>query len=590
GAGVGELRRKPACVISERADPFVCCPGRMGRGGAGVGGAVGNEIAVEGVDAVAEPLVHKKVHSPKEVTEMRIAKHFVLLVYPFRHSLSGKEGSKRLERLNGRWFHWWRRLDERSLERALDDTYFFLPYIRSLLFPETALLPKGDASQQVGKAKELSTLPISQLAKEIHPDGVLRLTLAPELMETLRPLQLRMERKNERGEVVEHFEASLQLHWIDVALFPQNVGFLVLKVQMDKDKPDVRRLNDLLWYIRLVLPPTVGWQLADWQCQGVNGALLFKSRDLVDFLLQGLTDEAQRIDPTMEAFLERLSSGKSVNRYSASEMGQVYGQTFRLYTYACLDEDLGEQNPSSATQTVIASPFLSSFQRVLYELATCTDTNDPNYVPHPEGLTKLMQTSHIGLWENWEGMALHDNVVFLGKRPNNFLLNAFAHNVESDYFHLYLLTLYQKIRLSLLAGELLRHAKDLHRNLKEARALWDAFIMFVNHYWFAEVSFKPQGNELYRKFQRGLGALPLYESVGQEVRDLQEYYERKAERRISTLLNFLTFVGLPASLLIDLFSNALLKEASWLQFGLTTLVFYSVVGVAWVLWSRFGKE
>lgn len=89
----------------------------------------------------------------------------------------------------------------------------------------------------------------------------------------------------------------------------------------------------------------------------------------------------------------------------------------------------------------------------------------------------------------------------------------------------------------------MRQAADLPYNLKEARKLWDDFIMCRNHYWPAEVTFKPQGNELYYRFQREMDVIALYESISDEVRELQEYYERKSERRIGSLLNFLTFVG-----------------------------------------------
>jgi hypothetical protein len=129
-------------------------------------------------------------------------------------------------------------------------------------------------------------------------------------------------------------------------------------------------------------------------------------------------------------------------------------------------------------------------------------------------------------------MALHDNVLFLGTVPTRFTRNSFRRNVENDYFSLYLLTFYQKMRLSLMSGELMRRDRNLHRNLNKARALSDAFVMFRNHYWFAEVTLKPQGAEIYRRFQRGLDALSLYESVSDEVHELQEYYERQVARNI----------------------------------------------------------
>ncbi|MCS7263782.1 MAG: hypothetical protein NZ805_02995 [Armatimonadetes bacterium] len=255
--------------------------------------------------------------------------------------------------------------------------------------------------------------------------------------------------------------------------------------------------------------------------------MTFKSRDLVDFLLQGLTDVSNAVVTDFVEFICQLKQIGKIDRYTETDIGRVYGQVFRQYTYACLDEP-SPSNPMPIGLTT-TELFPSSFDQFLYELATCTDTSDPNYVPHPKG--RLMEKGHIGLWENWEGMALHDNVVFLGKRPSKFILNVLAHNVENDYFHLYLLTLYQKVSLSMMACELLRQAKYLHLNLKEAREIWDSFMMFRNHYWFAEVSFKPQGNEIYRRYQSGLEILPLYQVISDEVKELREHYERKFEQK-----------------------------------------------------------
>jgi magnesium-transporting ATPase (P-type) len=74
------------------------------------------------------------------------------------------------------------------------------------------------------------------------------------------------------------------------------------------------------------------------------------------------------------------------------------------------------------------------------------------------------------------------------------------------------------------------------------------------------------------------------------VRELRDHYERKFERGIHTLLNFLTFVGLPAGLLVEFFSNALMREASWRQFVLTAVVMYAVLGVLWGVWTAVTRR
>jgi hypothetical protein len=478
---------------------------------------------------------------------MKVESHFTMLVYPFYHVISDEARKARLQKLHHRWHPWWRRFARDELKRTLDDTYFFLPYIREMLFPETAHLPAGDASQQVTEADELARLSTDQLAEKLLPAGVLRLTYNPEQLRALHPLRLEFERRNAQGKVVEDFSAPFNVCWADVALFPQHAGFLILKVELDENSLSVSRLNDFLYYLRLVHAPALDWQLANWNRTKAEAPLTFKSRDLVDFLLQGLTNGHDYLDPTMEAFVERRRRSGSGWRYSATGAGQVYGQVFHQYSYACLASPASTTAQSEITPATAQPPplaataspsplFASPAQQALYELATCTQTTDPDYQPHSSGLQQIMEKSHIALWANWEGMALHDNVVFLGTLATHFTRRTLVHNVESDYFHLYLLTLYQKVRLSVLSGELMRRGANLHRNLREARSLWDAFVMFRNHYWFAEVTLRPQGTELYRRFQQGLDVFSLYEAISNEVRELQEYYEHKVERRVAAAM------------------------------------------------------
>jgi hypothetical protein len=283
-----------------------------------------------------------------------------------------------------------------------------------------------------------------------------------------------------------------------------------------------------------------------------------------------------------------LNAPSRVPRYTSTEPGQVYGQSLRLYSYACLD------NTSAAGDTAQTDPpFEHPAQRALYELATCTATDDPDYIPHQRGLAQLIDQSYIALWDNWQGMALHDNVVFLVNRPTGFTQGALAHNVESDYLHLYLLTLYQKVRLNWLSGELLRHSADLHHNLSEARALWDAHMMFRNHYWFTEVTFRPQGITLYKQFQQGLGSLALYAALSSEVQDLQAYYEQKVERQTNTLLNFITIIGLllgVPGVLTQVYGSDLLTLAAWPGFLLSLAIGYIIVGSAWLLIQRWAQR
>lgn len=113
--------------------------------------------------------------NPTQSVEPSIAKHFTILVYPFRHALSGGERAARLHALNDRWQPWWGRLEEKALQHALDDTHFFLPYIRELFFPETTRLRPADLDQQADQAAWLTGhLSLPQIAEKPPADAIVR--------------------------------------------------------------------------------------------------------------------------------------------------------------------------------------------------------------------------------------------------------------------------------------------------------------------------------------------------------------------------------------------------------------------------------
>ena len=96
----------------------------------------------------------------------------------------------RLVELGQRWVPWWSRLPPERLAQALDDTGFFVPYVRELLFPETGLvqttdpeLPGLDASRVAGKSA-------AEIARAVPDGAVVRLTLCEPLLAELKTPKL----------------------------------------------------------------------------------------------------------------------------------------------------------------------------------------------------------------------------------------------------------------------------------------------------------------------------------------------------------------------------------------------------------------
>ncbi|MFQ3664049.1 MAG: hypothetical protein SNJ69_16875, partial [Chloroflexaceae bacterium] len=123
-----------------------------------------------------------------------ITDHYTLLVYPFTHDLAQTSRVERLRALATRWRPWWSRLDRAGMTRALDDTYFFLPYVRELLFPETSSLRAAELVRQQSQLDELTSGSAASLAARVASDGVLHLTLDLAELAPLRDLQITLTR------------------------------------------------------------------------------------------------------------------------------------------------------------------------------------------------------------------------------------------------------------------------------------------------------------------------------------------------------------------------------------------------------------
>lgn len=519
-------------------------------------------------------------------SDLRVTEHFTILIYPFRHTFVGPDRMNRLDHLPSRWLPWWRRFDRPDLERVLDDTYFFLPFVREQLFPETKRLPAPGSATWTDAVDRLASYahPLS-VAETLDADAVLRLTYAPERLTEVRPLKLEYRREDAQGAVVEGFETDFDLFWVDAVLFPQGVGFLLLKVRLSGGDLTVGRINDLLSYSRVVHPPKHGWTMARWitDPHGIYQRRERRTaRELVDLFLADLADRS----PTGFSSPPRRSSP-----YSVTPEGQTYGQHFRLYTYVGLAENRsppatgeeagGTDGTSAGSPDAADSPFLTPADQALYELATCSRIDKPDSAPHPAYADHLMTQHRAAIWNNWLALVLQDHVVFLGVRPTPFVRGVLPHNVERDYLQLYLLTLYQKLRLTIFAGELQRSTTDLYGNLQDARRLWHEFILFRNHYWFSEVTRGFQGTELYRRFQEGQNLRALYDEVSGEVTLLQEFFEQAAQRRINGLLNVLTLGMVPLGILASVFGPVLVRSVSWPEALIVGAAFYAVIFVVW---------
>jgi hypothetical protein len=374
------------------------------------------------------------------------------------------------------------------------------------------------------------------------------------------------------------------IDWIDALLFPSGIGFLMLKIVLDQDSPQLNQLVDLNYFLRLVHAPNIAWKFPEIRFS--KHAHTITMRDLMDFLTQPMVSEVEQID-NLVAWKASVSGSKRT-RISETEAGQVYGERCNVFSYACVNiEENGIDNSSNGV-------FGSLKDRLVFEYASSIaigdSVNNPMWIPSAEQVQQLKTDHQISLWKAWIGMALKESVVFLGTEDISFNRNLLPANVENDYLPLYVYSLYQKYQLFVFADQLMHKGAYVAEHLNEVRVLMDRFMDFRNKYWFNEVTRKPLGGELYNKFQRGLESISLYDLVTLQVKDLKEYYEERRQRRIDVLLNIFTFLFIPIGAAIGVFGMTFF-EGSWITFIITMAIILTISVGVWRWWTgEFGPH
>ena len=503
---------------------------------------------------------------------INVSDHYILAVYQFTHDIDGSERWRRVALLERHWESWWCRLkrvpghqhrvpeqQNEALDAALDNSFFFLPYLRDLLFPETTLAGGGEPSDQRDRLLTELDKKISTIVAHFSPDAIIHLTLREEQLKPFCHLAIKQQ--------------HIICDWIDAYLFPQRVGFLVFKLKAEPGG-DFDGVLDAMSAVRHVYAPSIKQCVSNWQFIGDDGVAddtKFTARDLIDYLLQGCTQGSLAI--TAATIREFMQLGRTAPRFTSTRDGQVYGETFRLYTAAAVQVP-PELRPDPPFETII--------DQTSFELTN--GRRSPvggSYEPHPHYLARLTESQRIVQWADWVALAMPDRVSFLLHRGKSMTFS----NAEADYFPLYILALYQKMRLSLLAGELQRGGTSSYRNLIESQSIQRDFVLFRNHYLYHEVTHKPLGGTIYHCFQRALGVTEMYESISDEVQQILEHYEASQQRDTNRMLAFITFAGLGLvvlAMVFDYVGHIQLTSAhvAWLVAGIGLLAgLYVVIDV-----------
>lgn len=510
------------------------------------------------------------------MTSVETSATFVL--YPFVHDVPLQSSSKRtaqIQNLALRWRPWWDRMEDADAQRAIDDSFYFLPYIRDVMFAEAALLvdPSSGTTREKwlasiqSKVKEglvpwIDSVCGAARKRGIHP--MLRLTLQAKTIAPLHFLSILL--RPDGGDTLQ-----VKIHWVDAVLFPDGVGFLVLKIGLAKDETSTLEcLHTLNTAFRNVHPRFYSEALPRFRLGEDINAPVLTLRDLMNYLTEGFTGGS--LSPDLPIFL--ASSASALHpRYSGQPGSVIYGQKCQLLTAAHI----------VSSDDAPAGHFADATERILYEITTGTSpeasVSVPIWIPARQEIERQRVENRITAWDCWSGLALKDGMGFVTRESVGFLWS----NMEYDYLPLYLLALYQKLQLLRFADAIMRANALPRAALGNLRRVKNDFFQFRNRYWFNEVAQGSLGGLMYRRIHAGLETIPLYDLVCTEISDQKAHQEEINSSRTEALINALTFIFVPLGAVIGIFGMNFVLNVGWREFGLACLTVGIISAILWAV-------
>ena len=184
-------------------------------------------------------------------------------------------------------------------------------------------------------------------------------------------------------------------------------------------------------------------------------------------------------------------------------------------------------------------------------------------------------------------LALRETLTFLATDALPFTTRAFPRVVEGAYLPLYVYALHQQLMLAGFADELVARVAEGQWDLDAIRRHTEAFVDFRHRYWFAEVTRKPLGSDLYRRFQNALGVGASYELASRAVSDVRAFYEERRARQITLLLHSMTFFFGPFGVSMGIAGLVVPDGASRaVRAGVVLALVVLAWVVLWGLWWR----
>lgn len=486
--------------------------------------------------------------APKDA---RLDRHACFLIYPFRGRLPLDEAGNLAT--PSKWSSYLERLNlDAAIPKELDHSLAFHQFIRPALFAELTQLERLLDDESTVDTFSSDLLEVSaEGARESYRrrTSALRLTLAPTELDRYGPAGATVHRADGTT-----FDVDLHCQWIDVVLFPPETGFLIVK--LTTEGLSVQQAGQLHRSIKKVY-----------------------FRDRLRVKPANIRQSDNRKAGWAEIVPDLLDDLQIVGEDRTHT--KTVGSSFRVLS-ASLGTDLRNDARSYGN-------IRGSYEGHLLALITGEELASIAH-PGPDLTAALRNGGAIQYWDNWAGAILWDDVAFVAD-STSFSNNYLWPIIEALYLPLYLLTLFQEIRLQEIAGDLeLLGAGDRMRpaeELKELERIDQRLLNFRNRYWFSEVTRAPVLALFYERCRLYFRTDELLASIEGELSRLYSQVRTRAQDKISGLVSFVTFVGFPASLATALFADTLKGFLPSERTGsLLVIVIMAIAsGIVWLLYT-----
>jgi len=286
--------------------------------------------------------------------------------------------------------------------------------------------------------------------------------------------------------VNENHEFPVEIDFVDVYLFPHNMGIFSVKLSITQNE-----------YLTL----------------GKVSDFLNKARML---------QTAFRIDGKQLTIKEFLS--ENLMKFSISKIDlEEYNPQYKLF----INADLAEEFPQE------------KIDLLLFDIGCISPVGaaagNGMFSPAPEYYNQIIKNNTIKVFRNWSALSLYDTFTRISCNfPDRFK------SWETDYYNIYIYVLYMKFYVY-HTNTKLSDVAILDSKNKKTR---DEFIEFINDYNHTQISYKFLPDVIKDKILASLDVPHEIERMEVKVNRINSYFQEKRETQMNFVLTAITLLSI----------------------------------------------